>query len=793
MKQRWEFGSEFDWPDLDDRPGAPILPEGAGLFGSGCHALHALLVRGMRDQGWRRCHVPAYFCQDVVAAIRRTGIQVELYVDSPLQPLPSLDQRAFQSTDVFLLVNYFGIRGPQAAESLSLGDAVLIEDHTHDPWSRWVATSRADYCVASLRKTLPLGHGAAIWSPQGHHLPESLAVAPRLRTAAHKKLAAMLMKRLYLRGESISKPLFRQLQLEAENELADSPLSGISPWGSRMLSLFPWEDWRTRRQANHRELAGLLTDLTGIRVVSHEFDPGSCPFSVILECESCELRDHLRSSLTAADIYPAVLWPHEDLVDPLARDAAELSRRMLAIACDSRYQQEDLQRVAEVVQEAVAAVVPKHGVRPSDADNAGRSDTSSRTDHHFDLPQSESAVPESEHGDRIYLSPPHMSQDSRTLLLEAFDSNWIAPTGPALDAFEREFAATVGVEHAVALNSGTAALHLALLLIGVKSGDEVITSTLTFSATANAIRYAGATPVFVDCERNTWNLDPDLLAEELAFAVRRGRPPKAVLVVDVFGQCADYGRIRDLCLQYHVPLIEDAAEALGATYDGHAAGTFGQIGCFSFNGNKIITTGGGGMLVTSRKDWADRARYLASQARDPQPHYEHSEVGYNYRMSNLLAAVGRGQLRELDDRIERRRAIFRFYEVALGDVPGIGFMPEHPAGRSSRWLTCITVDPEQRGVTRDDIRLALERQNIESRPVWKPMHLQPAFAGCRVRGGAVSEQLFRDGLCLPSGSNLGEKDLRRIVEVIRGVARPTTAVATPLENRLTTEPYCSRS
>ena len=379
--------------------------------------------------------------------------------------------------------------------------------------------------------------------------------------------------------------------------------------------------------------------------------------------------------------------------------------------------------------------------------------------------------------DRIYLSPPHMSQDSRELLLEAFDSNWIAPLGPQVDAFEREFAEKIGVKRAVALSSGTAALHLALLLSGVGPGDDVGTATLTFAATANAIRYVGATPVFLDSEPSTWNLDPDLLAKELEAGVRRGRPLKAVVAVDLFGQCADYQPIRELCRSYETPLIEDAAEALGATYCGQAAGTFGQIGCFSFNGNKIITTSGGGMLVTECRALADRARSLASQARHSCPEYEHLETGYNYRMSNLLAAVGRGQLRVLDERVRRRRANFGYYQQVLGDLPGIAFMPEHPQGRSTRWLTCITVDPQRFGATREDVRLALEKENIESRPVWKPMHLQPPYAGCRVRGGPVAEGLFRQGLCLPSGSNLSEGDLARVVDIIRAVAGRKLMVA----------------
>ena len=371
--------------------------------------------------------------------------------------------------------------------------------------------------------------------------------------------------------------------------------------------------------------------------------------------------------------------------------------------------------------------------------------------------------------DRIYLSSPHMSQFERTLLLDAFDSNWIAPLGPHVDAFETEFANTVGAGEAVALSSGTAALHLALTLLGVGRGDEVLTSTFTFVATANAITYVGATPVFIDSDRETWNMDPELLAAELQACARRKKLPKAVVVVDLYGQCADYGPIREACARYDVPIIEDAAEALGASYDGRSAGTFGTLGLFSFNGNKIITTSGGGMLVCEDVDMARRARFLATQARDPAPHYQHSEIGYNYRMSNLLAAIGRGQLRVLEERVQHRRANCDFYSEALGELSGILFMPEHPRGRSTRWLTCITVDSEAFGVTREDIRLAMEGENIESRPTWKPMHLQPAFSGCRVRGGAVAEDIFERGLCLPSGSNLSEKDLLRIVDIVRAI------------------------
>jgi dTDP-4-amino-4,6-dideoxygalactose transaminase len=379
---------------------------------------------------------------------------------------------------------------------------------------------------------------------------------------------------------------------------------------------------------------------------------------------------------------------------------------------------------------------------------------------------------------RVYLSPPHMSANERELLLDAFDSNWIAPLGPHVDALEQEFARKVGVGEAVALSSGTAALHLSLLLAGVGHGDEVLTSTLTFAATANAITYVGAAPVFIDSDRETWNMDPCLLAKELKACALRGKLPKAVVVVDIYGQCADYGPILEACGKYDIPLIEDAAEALGATYENRAAGTFGLLGCYSFNGNKIITTSGGGMLATDSKELAQKARFLATQARDPAPHYEHTRIGYNYRMSNLLAAVGRGQLRVLDERVEQRRANYAFYREALAGVPGVAFMPEHPRGRPTHWLTCITIDPDAFGADREDIRLALEGENIESRPAWKPMHLQPVFADCRIRGGRVAADLFYRGLCLPSGSSLSDRDRLRVVDCIRSVHARRRSVRT---------------
>lgn len=369
--------------------------------------------------------------------------------------------------------------------------------------------------------------------------------------------------------------------------------------------------------------------------------------------------------------------------------------------------------------------------------------------------------------DRIYLSPPHMSGHEASLVQEVFASNWIAPLGPQVDAFEAEFAAAVGAPHSLALSSGTAALHLALIHMGVGPGDEVLVSTLTFSASANPIVYLGARPVFIDSEQISWNLDPALVCETIERKARQGRLPKAVIPVHLYGQSADLDPILEVCARYDVPVVEDAAEALGATYRGRSPGVFGQAGIFSFNGNKIITTSGGGMLVSPDKELIEHARKLAQQARDPAPHYEHSEIGYNYRLSNVLAAIGRGQLQVLPERVRRKREIFQFYRHALAGLPGIAFMPEAPWGQSTRWLTVITVDPVQFGATREDIRVALEAENIESRPLWKPMHLQPVFRDCEVMGGAVAEALFRNGLCLPSGTAMDADDLARVAAVVQ--------------------------
>ena len=420
---------------------------------------------------------------------------------------------------------------------------------------------------------------------------------------------------------------------------------------------------------------------------------------------------------------------------------------------------------------------------------------------------------------RIFLSPPHMGGEEMPFVKEAFESNYIAPIGPQVDAFEREFAEYVGIKHCVALSSGTAAMHLALRILGVGQGDEVIASTLTFIGSVTPVIFQGASLVFVDCDRASWNMDPGLLKEALEDCKRRGKLPKAVVPTDLYGQCFDYERILEICEEYGVPVVADAAEALGAKYklatDPHRptqtdidfspadfagekvsshtrtdnltryrhAGVGAKAAVFSFNGNKIITTSGGGMLASDDKEFIDYARNLSQQAREPFPHYEHTEIGYNYRMSNILAAIGRGQLKVLDERVQRKREIFDYYRKALRDLPGIEFMPEPEWSRSNRWLTVILITPEEFGASAAEVMAALEAENTEARPVWKPMHLQPVFNPqivsrkgakahneksykARVVGGEVAEDLFKRGLCLPSGTAMTNSDLDRIIKTI---------------------------
>jgi dTDP-4-amino-4,6-dideoxygalactose transaminase len=369
---------------------------------------------------------------------------------------------------------------------------------------------------------------------------------------------------------------------------------------------------------------------------------------------------------------------------------------------------------------------------------------------------------------RLYLSPPDIGAAERRYVQEAFDGNWVAPVGPNIDAFERAFATRVGSTHAVALASGTAALHLALRLSGVVPGDEVVCSTLTFVASAAPIVHLGAKPVFVDSEEASWNADPTLVAELLARKAAQGRAPRALVLAHLYGQSADIDPILDACQRHGVALIEDAAEALGATYRGRAPGSLGRAGIHSFNGNKIITTSGGGMLVTDDASLAQAARHLATQARDPAPHYEHTTVGYNYRMSNVCAGIGRGQLEGLDAKVARRRAHFAAYAAAFRDLPGVAMQPEAPWGQSTRWLTCLTIDPALAGTNREAVRLALEAAAIESRPLWKPMHLQPVFRDAEHLGRGVSDRLFERGLCLPSGSGMTDTDRDRVMDVVRG-------------------------
>jgi dTDP-4-amino-4,6-dideoxygalactose transaminase len=372
---------------------------------------------------------------------------------------------------------------------------------------------------------------------------------------------------------------------------------------------------------------------------------------------------------------------------------------------------------------------------------------------------------------RIYLSPPDVRGRERALVDAAIESNWLAPVGPDLARFEADMAAYIGVEHAVGLSSGTAALHLGLLELGVGPGDVVLVSDLTFAATVNAVMYVGAEPVFIDSDPATWTMSMELLREELEHRAARGPRPKAIVTVDLYGQCPDYDALTALADEHGIPIFEDAAEALGGTCRGRKAGSFGAAAVLSFNGNKIITTSGGGMLVTDHARLAQRVRHLSTQAREPVPHYEHTEVGYNYRLSNILAALGRAQLETLDERVAIRRAINARYRAGLGDLAGVDFMPEAPYGQSNCWLTCITIDPAAASFTNTRAREHLEAHEIESRPTWKPMHLQPVFKEMTARLDGTSRRIFETGLCLPSGSGLTPDQQDEIIELVRQLGR----------------------
>ena len=385
---------------------------------------------------------------------------------------------------------------------------------------------------------------------------------------------------------------------------------------------------------------------------------------------------------------------------------------------------------------------------------------------------------------RIFLSPPHMSGREQEWVRRAFESNYIAPLGPMVDAFEKEFAEVTGIPHCLALASGTAGTHLALRHLGVGPGDEVLASTLTFIGSVTPVMFQGATPVFLDCDEESWNMDPVLLERALDDAAQRGKTPKAVIPTDLYGQPCELPRIRALCDRHGVPVLCDSAEAMGAKYrepeskypisNGTSdpwrhAGADAWASVFSFNGNKIITTSGGGMLASHDRELMEHARKLSQQARDPLPWYEHTEIGFNYRLSNILAAIGLGQLEVLEERVRRRREIFDGYRQRLGDVPGVSFMPEPATCQSNRWLTVVLIDPVAFGADTNAVRIALEAENIEARPVWKPMHLQPVFQKCRYWGSeqGISERLFDQGLCLPSGTAMTDTDLDRVCGIVQ--------------------------
>jgi len=372
--------------------------------------------------------------------------------------------------------------------------------------------------------------------------------------------------------------------------------------------------------------------------------------------------------------------------------------------------------------------------------------------------------------EKIWLSSPHMGGSEQKYVNEAFETNWVAPLGPNVNNFETDLANYVVSNHAAALSSGTSAIHLALIILGVKTGDEVFCQSFTFSATANPIAYQGATPIFIDSESETWNMSPVLLEQAIIDRLKKGKKPKAILPVHLYGNPAKMDAILAIADKYEIPVVEDAAEALGSSYKGKRCGSFGAMAALSFNGNKIITTSGGGALVSNNKEYIEKARFLATQARDMAPHYQHSQIGYNYRMSNIVAGIGRGQMEVLDERIKSRRANHDFYYKMLGSIPGISFLKEQQDSFSNYWLTTILVNPKLTGgITREDIRLALEVENIESRPLWKPMHLQPVFSNYPAYTDGTSEKLFNEGLCLPSGSNLSIEQKERVVGIIKKV------------------------
>jgi dTDP-4-amino-4,6-dideoxygalactose transaminase len=369
---------------------------------------------------------------------------------------------------------------------------------------------------------------------------------------------------------------------------------------------------------------------------------------------------------------------------------------------------------------------------------------------------------------RVQLSIPHMGENELEFVRQAFDTNWIAPIGPNIDAFENELAEYVGVKYAAAVSSGTAAIHLSLIILGIKSGDRVVCSSFTFVASANPILYQGATPVFVDSEKETWNMCPLALEKAIISSIEENIKPKAIIVVHLYGQSADMFKIMEISKKYDIPIVEDSAESLGSCYHGKHTGTFGEMGIFSFNGNKIITTSGGGMVVSDNKDFIEKAKFFSTQARDPYPFYEHSHIGYNYRMSNVLAGIGRGQLQVIDERVESRRKIFGNYFNALSHIDGIEWMPEPKSDFSNRWLSCIRLNSKSK-VTSHELIDALSNENIEARYLWKPMHLQPLFKDCQyfhMEGGSYSDFLFETGLCIPSASNMTEAQQDRVIKVI---------------------------